>query len=110
MIVEIFVLALASTIRPTSLAAVYALLAHDARRGLLWVYVLAGLASVSRPLVYRAIRVLRSRNLVVVAGVTPGHRAPRRTELVATREARRMVEAWLVTPVPRPRDLRWARA
>lgn len=44
MIFEIFVLALASTIRPTSLAAVCALLAHDSRRALMWAYVTAGLA------------------------------------------------------------------
>src|SRR5262249_13854961 len=41
-IVEIFVLALASTIRPTSLAAVYALLSPDSRRGLMCAYVAAG--------------------------------------------------------------------
>jgi len=39
---EIILLALASTIRPTSLAAVYTLLSHGSRR-LLWVYVAAGL-------------------------------------------------------------------
>ena len=44
MIVEIFVLALASTIRPTSLAAVYTLVSHDGRRRFMWAYVLAGLA------------------------------------------------------------------
>jgi Sap-like sulfolipid-1-addressing protein len=42
-IVEIFVLALASTIRPTSMAAVYALVSHDSRRALMVVYVVAGL-------------------------------------------------------------------
>jgi hypothetical protein len=42
-IAEIFVLALASTIRPTSLAAVYALVSHDAARRLMWAYVVAGL-------------------------------------------------------------------
>jgi hypothetical protein len=43
-IIEIFALALASTVRPTSLAAVYALLSHDARRRLLATYAAAGLA------------------------------------------------------------------
>jgi Sap, sulfolipid-1-addressing protein len=43
-IVEIFALALASSVRPTSLAAVYALLSHDGRRGLLVSYLVAGLA------------------------------------------------------------------
>ena len=42
-IAEIFVLALASTVRPTSLAAVYTLVSHDARRRLMWAYVAAGL-------------------------------------------------------------------
>ena len=42
--IEILVLALASTIRPTSLAAVYALLAHDSRRPLMFAYVVGGLA------------------------------------------------------------------
>src|SRR5262245_31594593 len=44
MIVEVFVLALASTIRPTSLAAVYALLSPDSRRALMCAYVAVGLA------------------------------------------------------------------
>jgi hypothetical protein len=44
LIVEIVLLALASTVRPTSLAAVSAILPHDARRRLLAVYVAAGLA------------------------------------------------------------------
>jgi hypothetical protein len=41
---EIIVLALASTVRPTSLAAVYALLTHDSRRSFLLAYVVTGLA------------------------------------------------------------------
>jgi hypothetical protein len=44
MTVEVIVLALASTIRPTSLAAVYALLSGDEPRRLMIVYVVAGLA------------------------------------------------------------------
>jgi hypothetical protein len=43
-IAEMFVLALACAVRPTSLAAVYALVSHNARRRLMWAYVLAGLA------------------------------------------------------------------
>ena len=43
MIVEIFVLALASTIRPTSLAAVYTLLGPESRRRLMLTYVVTGL-------------------------------------------------------------------
>jgi Sap, sulfolipid-1-addressing protein len=41
--IEIILLALASSIRPTSLAAVYALLADDRRRALMCAYVAAGL-------------------------------------------------------------------
>jgi hypothetical protein len=44
LIIEILVLALASTVRPTSLAAVSAILSHDSRRRLLVAYVAAGLA------------------------------------------------------------------
>ena len=44
MIIEIFALALASTVRPTSVAAVYALLSHDAPRRLMGAYLAAGLA------------------------------------------------------------------
>jgi hypothetical protein len=43
-IIEIFALALASTVRPTSVAAVYALLSQDAPRRLMSVYIAAGLA------------------------------------------------------------------
>jgi hypothetical protein len=43
-IFEVFVLALASTVRPTSLAAVCALLTHDGRSRLMCAYVVAGLA------------------------------------------------------------------
>jgi len=43
MTIEIIVLAMASAVRPTSLAAIYALLAQDSRRGLMLAYVIAGL-------------------------------------------------------------------
>jgi hypothetical protein len=43
-IAEVFVLALANAVRPTSLAAVYALIGHDQRRRLMLAYVIAGLA------------------------------------------------------------------
>jgi cytochrome bd-type quinol oxidase subunit 2 len=42
--IEIIVLAMASTIRPTSLAATYALLEHKSRRVLMLAYVVGGLA------------------------------------------------------------------
>lgn len=44
MTIEIIVLAMASTIRPTSLAATYALLEHKSRRVLMLAYVVGGLA------------------------------------------------------------------
>ena len=44
MIIEIFALALATSVRPTSVAAVYALLSHDGPRRLMGVYIAAGLA------------------------------------------------------------------
>ena len=44
MIFEVFVLALASTVRPTSLAAMCTLLSRDSRRTLMLAYVIAGLA------------------------------------------------------------------
>ena len=44
MIIEIFALALATTVRPTSVAAVYELLSQDAPRRLMGAYVTAGLA------------------------------------------------------------------
>jgi len=43
-IIEVFALALASTVRPTSVAAVYALLSQDGPRRLMGAYVAAGLA------------------------------------------------------------------
>jgi hypothetical protein len=44
LILEILLLALASTVRPTSLAAVSAILSHKSRRRLLFAYVVVGLA------------------------------------------------------------------
>jgi Sap, sulfolipid-1-addressing protein len=44
MILEILLLALASTVRPTSLAAVTALLSHESRRRLMFAYIAGGLA------------------------------------------------------------------
>lgn len=44
MVPELFLLALASTVRPTSLAAVSALLSSDERRRLMFAYVISGLA------------------------------------------------------------------
>ena len=43
MTIEIIVLAMASTIRPTSLAAIYTLIGHGSRRALMFAYVTGGL-------------------------------------------------------------------
>src|SRR4051812_41692115 len=44
MILEVMLLAAASTVRPSSLAALYAILSHSAPRRLMSAYVVAGLA------------------------------------------------------------------
>lgn len=67
MIVEIFVLAVASTVRPTSVAAVYALLAQGAPRRLMGAYVAAGLAFT---LVFGAIVVGATSGIHVQSGMT----------------------------------------
>jgi hypothetical protein len=62
---EVLVLALASTVRPTSLAAVYAIVSHDANRRLMLVYVVAGLAFT---LVFGAIIVGLTHGIHIHAG------------------------------------------
>ena len=67
MTVEIVVLALASMIRPTSLAAVYALVGGDSRRGLMSAYVAGGLLFT---LTFGAIIVGASHGVDVHSGTT----------------------------------------
>lgn len=84
--------------RPAHGYAVSAELAPDGGLGRIW--------SVKQPVIYRTLTVLKSMELVEVAGVRPGDQAPQRTELRATAKAQRMVDDWLDTPEPRIRDLR----
>jgi cytochrome bd-type quinol oxidase subunit 2 len=66
-IVEILVLALASTVRPTSVAAVYALLAQDGPRRLMVAYVATGLAFT---LAFGAIVVVATQGIHIQSGET----------------------------------------
>lgn len=84
--------------RPAHGYAVAAVLAPDGDVGQIW--------SLSEQLTYRALGTLRQQGLAEVSAVTPGDAAPRRTELTATTEAKRMVSRWLRTPEPRIRELR----
>ena len=84
--------------RPAHGYAIAALMAPGGDVGQIW--------SLSQQLTYRALRTLQTLGLVEVAGVTPGAAAPRRTELTATTDAKRMVSRWLRTPEQRIREMR----
>lgn len=84
--------------RPAHGYAIKDTMAPDGDLGQIW--------SLSQPLTYRTINVLKSLGLVEVVGVKPGDQAPQRTELRATPEAERMVSRWLETPETRMRNLR----
>jgi DNA-binding PadR family transcriptional regulator len=62
--------------------------------------------SLQRPLVYRALELLRSRGLVEDAGTVASASGPRRTIVKPTPAGRRQVRRWLAEPVVRVRDLR----
>jgi PadR family transcriptional regulator AphA len=62
--------------------------------------------SVPRPLVYRAIDMLRAKGLVEERGHEPGDRGPRRTVLGPTPSGRRLLGRWLAEPVEHVRDVR----
>jgi DNA-binding PadR family transcriptional regulator len=62
--------------------------------------------SVSRPVVYRSITTLVSRDYIVERGLAPSERGPQRTMLRATPRGRRALNAWLGTTVGHVRDLR----
>ena len=66
MIIEIFALALASTVRPTSVAAIYALLSQDAPRRLTGAYIAAGLAFT---LAFGAIVVAATQGIHIQSGI-----------------------------------------
>jgi PadR family transcriptional regulator AphA len=62
--------------------------------------------SLPRPLVYRAVGVLRERELVEAAKTEPSSAGPRRTVLRPTPAGDQAVRAWLEQPVEHVRDLR----
>ena len=84
--------------RPAHGYAIARLMAPDGDVGQIW--------SLTEQLTYRAIATLRGQGLVAVTAVKPGKAAPRRTELLATADAKRRVSRWLRTPEPRIRELR----
>lgn len=78
--------------------AIAATMAPDGEVGEIW--------SLSEQLTYKTLRTLQTLGYVEVSAIKRGTRAPRRTELVATSEAKRMVARWLRTPERHIRDLR----
>lgn len=84
--------------RPAHGYAIAALMAPDGNVGEIW--------SLNEQLTYRALRSLRALGLVEVSAVTSGRAAPRRTELSATTDAKRLVSRWLRTPERRVREMR----
>lgn len=62
--------------------------------------------TVSRPLVYRALRQLESRGFVRGSRTQPSPAGPRRTMIRITPAGRRAVERWMQAPVNHVRDVR----
>ena len=62
--------------------------------------------TVSRPLVYRAITVLRDLGYVVDRGSTPSASGPQRVLLAPTPRGRQALRRWLARPTAHVRDLR----
>lgn len=60
----------------------------------------------TRPLVYRAIAVLREKGYVEERGSEPSAVGPARTRLAATRSGRRAFRRWIGRPVEHIRDVR----
>lgn len=60
----------------------------------------------SRPLTYRALDQLTTRDWIQPVGEEPGHAGPNRTILAATRTGRARFRTWVRTPVAHLRDLR----
>ena len=73
-------------------------LARDGEVGRIW--------SLPRPLVYRALETLRTRELVEDAGTVASVRGPKRTIVKPTAAGRRAVRRWLGEPVAHVRDMR----
>ncbi len=62
--------------------------------------------SLSEQLTYKTLRTLQTLGYVEVSAVTTGAGGPRRTELTATPDGKRLVTRWLRTPERRIRELR----
>jgi DNA-binding PadR family transcriptional regulator len=73
-------------------------LAPDGEVGEIW--------SLPRPLVYRALDILRERGFAEDAGTVASANGPRRTIVKPTPAGRRAVRRWLAEPVAHVRDLR----
>jgi DNA-binding PadR family transcriptional regulator len=73
-------------------------LAQDGEVGRIW--------SLQRPLVYRALDLLRTRGLVEDEATVPSASGPRRTIVRPTAAGRRLVRRWVPEPVAHVRDLR----
>jgi PadR family transcriptional regulator AphA len=84
--------------RPAHGYAIAATMAPDGDVGEIW--------SLSEQLTYKTLRTLQRLRYVEVSAVKSGNGAPRRTELAATADAKRMVSRWLRTPERHIRDLR----
>lgn len=84
--------------RPAHGYAIAATMAPDGDVGEIW--------SLSEQLTYKTLGTLQRLGYVEVSAVKAGDGAPRRTELVATTDAKRMVSRWLRTPERHIRELR----
>jgi DNA-binding PadR family transcriptional regulator len=78
--------------------AIAELLAPDGELGNIW--------TVRRSLVYRSLKQLSARGLIVERGSQGGNRGPARTPVACTASGRRALSRWLGTPVEHIRDFR----
>jgi DNA-binding PadR family transcriptional regulator len=84
--------------RPTHGWALARQLSPNGELGSIW--------SLTRPLVYRSLEILESRQLIVPAGSEPGARGPNRTIFRATGAGHEAVGLWLAEPVEHVRESR----
>ena len=84
--------------RPAHGYSIAATMAPDGDVGEIW--------SISEQLTYKTLRTLQTLGHVEVSAIKAGNGAPRRTELTATPDAKRMLSRWLRTPERHIRDLR----
>jgi PadR family transcriptional regulator AphA len=82
--------------RPTHGWAIARQLSPSGELGSIW--------SLGRPLVYRSIEILASRDLIVPAGNEPGARGPNRTIFRATPAGHAAIAEWLAEPVEHVRE------